>query len=192
MPPARRRCWWIEFDAIDLAYVCTGSQKALALPPGLALAVASEELIHLAPDRPDRGLYLDLRAFEKRQPPYTPALPQLYALEAQLERIAREGLDSRFRRHADMARRTWEWARHAGLSILAPEDARSPSVTCLRLPPPLTGPEMARRVAERGFVVGTGYGRLKEETFRIGHMGDQDLETLEPLLAACDAALLNP
>jgi aspartate aminotransferase-like enzyme len=181
----------IDFDTTGLAYVCTGSQKALALPPGLALAVASEELMALAPERADRGLYLDLGAFEERQPPYTPALPQLYALQAQLERIEREGIESRYRRHAEMAHRTWEWAATRDLEILAPEGARSPSVTCLRLPPPLAGPEMAQRVAERGFVVGTGYGRLKEATFRIGHMGDQTLDTLEPLLAACDAALLN-
>ena len=181
----------VNFDATGLAYICTGSQKALALPPGLALAVASEELLALAPERRDRGLYLDLHAFEKQQPPFTPALPQLYALRVQLERIAREGVAARYERHTAMARRTWEWAANAGLTVLAPMGARSPSVTCIRLPEPLTGPEMARRLAERGFVIGTGYGRLKQETFRIGHMGDQNVETLDRLLEACDAALTS-
>ncbi|NJN14471.1 MAG: hypothetical protein HC813_02230 [Planctomycetes bacterium] len=52
----------------------------------------------------------------------------------------------------------------------------------------MSGP-LVRAIGQRGFTVATGYGKMKESTFRIGHMGDQDLATLEPLLAACDAAL---
>src|SRR5438552_4925047 len=84
---------WGGGQALD--FVLTGSQKALALPPGLALGVASERLVERAKTLPGRGLYFDvvsfLEATTKHQPTNTPAIPLLYALEAQLGRIEREG-----------------------------------------------------------------------------------------------------
>jgi aspartate aminotransferase-like enzyme len=187
----------VEMDARGLAYVCTGAQKALALPPGLAFAAASERLLELAAGADRRGLYLDLMEYERRAPPFTPAIPLLYALDAQVQRIAREGLQVRLARHARMAEKTWTWVESARerlgveLSVLAPEGFRSPTVTCIRLPAPLTGPEMVRRLAERGYSIAAGYGALKESCFRIGHMGEQTPDTLEGLLAACDEALVR-
>ena len=181
----------VEFDRFGLAYACSGSQKALALPPGLALAVASSRLLERAAGAAGRGTYLDLLAFEERTPPFTPALPQLYALQRQLERIEAEGLEARYARHRAMAERTRAWVEQTGkgLAILAAEGARSPTVTCVRLPASLPGPEFVRRVRERGYVIGGGYGRLEPDTFRIGHMGDQTLETLGGVLTACREAL---
>jgi aspartate aminotransferase-like enzyme len=97
----------VETDAWGLDVVLTGSQKALALPPGLAFAVASEAFIARASEVPGRGVYLDLVEFEafaaRHQTPNTPALPLLYALDAQLPRIAAEGIEGRWARHAAMA-----------------------------------------------------------------------------------------
>ena len=169
----------IDFDDNGLAFACTGSQKALALPPGLSFAVASDALLDAADPR---GFYLDLRAYRKKQPPFTPAMHLVYALEAQLETIHAEGLENRFARHRAMAERTWQWADEVGLKILAPAGARSWTVTCLEVP---DAPAFVQGVAEHGYTLGAGYGRLKGSTFRIGHMGDQTPETLEGLLAAC-------
>jgi aspartate aminotransferase-like enzyme len=187
----------VEMDARGLAYVCTGAQKALALPPGLAFAAASEGLLASAAGADRRGLYLDLLQYERRAPPFTPAISLLYALDLQVQRIAREGLAARFARHARMAERAWGWVESAHerlgveLEVLAPAGSRSPTVTCVRLPAPWTGPEVVRRLRERGYAVAAGYGRLKETSFRIGHMGEQTPETLEGLLAACDEALVR-
>src|SRR5205807_5629562 len=75
----------VESDAWDLDFVFTGSQKALALPPGLALGVASERMVERAKTLPARGLYFDLISFEtasaKFQPTNTPAVSLLYALQ---------------------------------------------------------------------------------------------------------------
>jgi aspartate aminotransferase-like enzyme len=80
-----------------------------------------------------------------------------------------------------------ELAASTGLpfGVVAPAEYRSPTVTGVRLPDPsrLDGPEVARRLAERGYVVATGYGKLRKESIRIGHMGDHTLEQLEELLA---------
>jgi aspartate aminotransferase-like enzyme len=51
-------------------------------------------------------------------------------------------------------------------------------VTCVTLPPTLTGPKLAAAVAARGYVIGAGYGPLRESTFRIGHMGDHTVQGL--------------
>jgi aspartate aminotransferase-like enzyme len=66
---------------------------------------------------------------------------------------------------------------------VAPEGHRSPAVTAIRLPDELSGPPIVRAMLERGWVIGGGYGKLKERTIRIGHMGDHTLEELEGLLA---------
>lgn len=186
-------------DEWGLDFVLTGAQKALALPPGMALAVASERALERARQVERRGFYLDLLKFEARmeksQTPNTPAVSLFYALEAQLERIAREGLENRWRRHWEMARRTHDWvadqAQRTGraFGILAPEGYRSPTLTVVTLPDRYTGPGVADRMRERGFTIATGYGKLREQAVRIGHMGDHTLEELEAVLEALTEAL---
>ena len=103
----------VEADGWALDFVLTGSQKALALPPGLAFGVASERFIAQAKSGVARGVYFDLVEFEsygaKHQTPNTPALSLLYALDAQLPRIAAEGIEGRWARHAAMADATHAW-----------------------------------------------------------------------------------
>jgi predicted phosphoserine aminotransferase len=173
-------------DEWDLDFILTGSQKSFALPPGLAFGVAQQRILERAEARTDRGIYFDFLEFErniqKNQTPNTPAVSLLYALDAQLERIAAEGLDSRLERHQRMAERTWEWCAEQDLRILAAEGFRSPTVTTILCPSGWTGPQLAAAVKERGFQIATGYGRMKDETFRIGHMGDHTLDRLEALL----------
>ena len=187
----------LHADAWGLDFALTGSQKALALPPGLAFAVASEEYMRTAHHAPNRGLYFDLVEFEayarKNQTANTPAISLFYALEAQLAHIAHETIEGRWARHRAMAERTHRWAEERGaeleISVLARPGSRSDTVTTLRLGGGLTGADVVRAVAARGFTVGGGYGALREHTFRIGHMGDHTVEGLERCLEACDDAL---
>ncbi|MHC4449583.1 MAG: pyridoxal-phosphate-dependent aminotransferase family protein [Planctomycetota bacterium] len=164
----------LNFDQDDLAYALTGSQKALALPPGLAFAVVREDLLEQA----SGSFYFDLRRYAENPPPFTPALPQLYALAAQVERIAEEGIGARLARHQAMAERVWEWA--ADRRILADPAHRSPTVSCILEP---ESDALRARLSEQGFTIGNGYGKLKGKAFRIGHMGDQNLASLDRLLA---------
>ena len=131
-------------DEWKLDFVLTGSQKALALPPGLAFAAASERLMKRAAVASRKGVYFDLTAFWKHicnlQTPNTPAVSLLYALSEQLSRIASEGIVDRWARHRRMAERCAEWVaqmreeRGTPLTILAAEGQRSPTVTCVVLP----------------------------------------------------------
>jgi aspartate aminotransferase-like enzyme len=188
----------IRADGWGLDFVLTGSQKALALPPGLALGVAQESMLVRAADNPERGFYFDLLAFEKNldksQTPTTPAVSLLYALSAQLDAIEREGVHCRAERHRAMAATLYAWVDHMRgrgleLSIVAPEGYRSPTVTCLRPPDGWTGPGVQAALAERGFTVAPGYGRLKNDMFRIGHMGDHTVAELEDLLGVLEEVL---
>jgi predicted phosphoserine aminotransferase len=189
----------LETDAWGLDVVLTGAQKALALPPGLAFAAASERALARAAEVPDRGVYFDFLAFERsaeeRQTTNTPAISLLYALDVQLERIEAEGLERRWARHRAMAERTAAWAEGAAervgvrLEVQAPPGRRSPTVTSLRCSGGWAGPEVVRRARARGYVIGGGYGAWKEASFRIGHMGDHTLEELEACLAVLDEIL---
>lgn len=182
----------VETDAWGLDVVLTGSQKALALPPGLALGVASERVLERARQQPHRGVYFDFLEFEKygaqNQTPNTPSVSLLYALAVQLERIDAETVEGRWERHLAMARRTWRWVdemndRGLALGILAPEGYRSPTVSCITLPDGHSGPAVTSELKQRGFTIATGYGPLKDSSIRIGHMGDHTVGELEELLA---------
>jgi len=177
----------VETDAWKLDFVLTGSQKALALPPGLALGVANEVALERARGVANRGTYFDLVEFEnyirKNQTPNTPALSLMYALAAQMERIDLETVEARWARHAAMAERTWSWAAEHGMEVLAPAGYRSPTVTCIRMPAGKKGSEVNERMKARGYTISAGYGSLKDSTIRIGHMGDHTVGELDELLA---------
>lgn len=189
----------LTVDAWGLDFVCTASQKALALPAGLAFAVASPDFLERARGVPDRGFYFDIVQYDdyaaKNQTPSTPATALLYALEAQLGDITREGIERRWERHAAMRDATIEWAascserRTLDLHLLAPEGSRSPTISVLMLPPGLTGPEVRAAVADRGFTLGSSLGDLRAESVRIGHMGDHTLEGLGRCLHATENAI---
>ena len=189
----------LRFDEWKLDYVLTGSQKALALPPGLSFAVASSAYVDQASGTHGRGVYFDLvelDAYARRnQTPSTPALSLMFALEVQLQSIATEGLEGRWARHRAMATRTQEWIGKISdetgkrLGNIAPLGFQSPTVSTIRLPSDLPAEGFTTAVAKRGIVVGSGYGKLKGSTFRIGHMGDHTVETVERCLAACSSVL---
>ena len=181
----------IETDAWGIDFMLTGSQKCFALPPGLAFGAAQPNILERAKSKPDRGIYFDFVEYERNiqnnQTPNTPAVSLLYALAEQLDAIRQETIEARWARHNEMAQRTYEWVagmndRGVRLEILAPEGYRSPTVTTIRAPEGWTGPRLAAAVKQRGFQIATGYGRLKDETFRIGHMGDHTVDELEELL----------
>lgn len=178
-------------DDWGIDFLLTGSQKAFALPPGLAFGVASERMMARSAVAPRKGYYFDLESFAKSQAkdqsPSTPAVSVLYSLQVQLERMKAEGVDARWQRHAEMASATYAWVdamaeRGVEMKILAPEGYRSPAVTAIETLSGMSGPDVTGGMAERGWVVGGGYGKLKESTFRIGHMGDHTVEELQALL----------
>jgi aspartate aminotransferase-like enzyme len=175
-------------DAWGIDFILTGSQKALALPPGLAFGVANEAMLERSDKAPAKGWYFDLSVLHDQiaryQTPATPAISLLYALDFQLRAIAEETIEGRWQRHAAMQQRTFRWveemrARGLDLDVFAQEGHRSPTVTCISTD---QAPQVVADLFGRGWVIGGGYGRLNETTIRIGHMGDHTMEELEALL----------
>ncbi len=190
----------IECSAWDLDYVLTGSQKAFALPPGLSFCTANDRVMERSKASKMRGMYFDLveihASWLKHQSPNTPGLSLLYALDAQLEYMMKEGIESRWARHAAMAKRTWGWvdeqrARGQDIRVLAPEGYRSPAVTCISAPVGRTGPQIVSAMKTKGFVITPGYGDLKDTMIRIGHMGEHTVGELDVLLDALNEVLAS-
>jgi aspartate aminotransferase-like enzyme len=188
----------VETDAWKLDFVLTGSQKALALPPGLALGVANERVLERAKAACNRGIYFDLVEFEsyirKNQTPNTPAVSLMYALAAQVARIDAETIEGRWARHRAMAERTWRWAdemqeRGIDIKVLAPSGYRSQTVTCLTMPAGRKGSEVNEAMKSKGYTISAGYGSLKDSTIRIGHMGDHTVAELDELLGVLEGVL---
>ncbi len=181
----------VETDAWGFDFVLTGSQKALALPPGLAFCCVSDRYLASAADAPARGRYFDIAEFAKyaakHQTPNTPAVSLFYALEAQMASIGPSGIECRWARHAAMASAVHAWVEHQRpngrlAGILAPAGARSATVTVVKTATGVDARAIVDAVAKRGFTVGTGYGKLAATSFRIGHMGDHTVETVSRLL----------
>ena len=126
---------------------------------------------------------------EKSQTPYTPSTPHLFALDVQLDHILAETMEGRWARHDALRRRVLEWAEQRGHRAVPPEGARSWTVSCL-MPREGVSPEaLVAKAKERGYTIGGGYGKWKATTFRIGHMGDVDLASLDALLMVLDEAV---
>jgi len=180
----------VETDAWKLDIVVSGSQKALALPPGIAVAAISERAARQAEGVRRRGFYTDLLRYREKHRAggtiTTPAIPILWALRAQLERIRAEGMGERWERHRQL--REHAEARVAALGWSYASDPMAPSwtVSCLRPPADLSAPEVVAKARERGFVIGSGYGEWKPTTLRIGHMGEVQPSDVERLFDALE------
>ena len=189
----------VGMDAVGADIVLAASQKALALPPGLSFISCSPRAMHRARELPDRGVYLDVARMDEYwrqgETAGTPAIPQLYALDAQLAVIGREGVAKRYARHAAMAALVQRWvskkevrsAQGPRVGFLAREGVRAPTVSCLTIEG--DAPRFAHLMRERGFEIGAGYGALAASTIRIGHMGDHTVREVRALLVAMDEAL---
>ncbi len=196
----------IDFDANGIDFALAGVNKALALPPGITVLCASERFMERARATSIPSFYLDpvrtLEGHRDRKTPTTPAIPLYRALARQLEDIssgltlpARDGKLSgraawtaRYAKHERMRERALAWGDAHGYAPFPARELSSQTVTCFAAAS-LDVATFITNLAAKGFEIGNGYGPLKGETFRIGHMGDHTEEGLEALLAAADAVL---
>lgn len=180
----------LEFDAWDLDVALASSQKAFALPPGLAFCAVSERAMAKAKTVPNRGYYFDFLALAKSmakyQTPATPAVSLLYALDAQLADMLAEGMENRFQRHLAMRDRTIEWATSRDFSLYAAPGYESPTVTCINNDRQIDIGALNAYLRGQGMIISNGYGALKGKNFRIAHMGDLTLADMEVLFTAMD------
>ena len=184
----------LEIDKLGIDVCIVSSQKCLGLPPGMAIASVSEKAIERARQVEFRGYYLDfLELYETiKRTDYqyisTPAIPMMFAMDYQLDRILDEGLENRFERHRELGNMVRSWAKKH-FKLYAKGSCASNTVTTIKNTLDLDIDLLNKKLGERGFQISNGYGELKDKTFRIGHMADCREEDLQELLDTLDELL---
>jgi len=183
----------VDVDGWGIDVCLTSTQKAFALPPGMAFAAVSPAVLERARQVPNRGYYFDVleidRHHQKNNTPATPPIALMYAADRQLDDMLAEGLEARFARHERMAAMTRAWARGAGFALFSEEGYHSPTVSTLTNTRGIDIAALNAFLRERGMTISNGYGKLKGKTLRIAHMGDAQPEHLEALFAALNEFL---
>jgi len=183
----------IDTDAWKLDFVLAGVQKAFALPAGLAVAAVSERAFERAKTVPARSYYFNLnhmhKSHLKNQTPSTPAIPHMYALNAQLNDMLAEGMEGRFARHSAMAKLAQDWAKKH-FDIYPEAGYWSQTLTSVLNTRDIDVPGLIKTLADDyNLRISNGYGDIKNKTFRIAHMGDTQIDEIQGLLRAIETVL---
>lgn len=186
----------VERRGIDVCYA--GTQKCLGVPPGLAPVTFSPRALERIRRRatPCPSWYLDVSLIagylgEERRYHHTAPINMMYGLHEGLVAVDEEGLEARWRRHAEAGEALQEALLERGFGLFAEEGHRLPQLTAALLPDGREEGPLRRALLERhGIEVGGGLGPGKGKLWRIGLMGSgATMETVERLLEAVDDVL---
>jgi aspartate aminotransferase-like enzyme len=188
----------INFDELGIDVLLAGTQKAFAMPPGLAVFTCSPAALARAASIKDRGYYFDFVEFEKNakdsMTPSTPAIPHIYGLASKLDDFFAEGLEARYARHKQTNQMTRDWAAGNGFTLFPEKGFESITLTCVNNGAKPGGrvvdaAKLQKLVKDQGILIDGGYGKIKGTTFRLSNMGDETEATMKQLFAALDGAL---
>ena len=181
-------------DAWGCDVVATASQKGWMVPPGLAFISFSDRAWEAHAKATMPRFYFDVaqyrRYLEIGQPPYTPAISVMVALELALRQLLDEGMGSVFERHAAIGRLTRDAVKALGLSLFPDEGVASDTVTAVEVPQGVDAAEMLAILREEfGVILAGGQQELRGKIFRIGHMGFCTAEEIRDAVDALKATL---
>jgi aspartate aminotransferase-like enzyme len=189
----------LNFDELGIDVLLAGTQKAFALPPGLAVFTCSKQALDKAATMKDRGYYFDFVEFQKNaeqnMTPSTPSISHTYALSSKLDDFFAEGLENRYARHRKTNKMVHDWAAKHGFTLFPDKGFESLTLTCINNgAKPLGGrtvdvPKLQKLVKDKGFLIDGGYGKIKGTTFRVSNMGDETEATMNTLLGVMDEAV---
>jgi len=184
----------IETDALGIDVLLAGTQKAWALPPGLAVFAVSDRALKRAETVPGRGYYFDFLEFksnhDKNMTPSTPSIPHIYGLKFKLDQIEKEGFENRLARHLKMATITRDWVKSRGFEMFPKAGYESITLSCVKNNKNIDIAKLQKTLKDKYKVlIDGGYGQIKGKSFRIGHMGDETPATVTELLGQIDDCL---
>ena len=168
----------LPVDKWNIDVCMTGSQKALAAPPGISPISVSPRAKKYMIENPPPTMYFNLARYfkyyeESKQTPFTPALPLLYAYREALRIILEEGLDARIKRHKICSDALYSGLSTLGLTPFAKEEDRSITIIALNYLEGLEDNTFRNTLAKKFRVlVAGGFGNLKGKVFRVGCMGE--------------------
>jgi aspartate aminotransferase-like enzyme len=182
-------------DDWQIDMCCTGSQKALMMPPGLAFVSVSDKAWQVI-DRntSPRTFYFDLKKARKslqdNDTPYTPAHTMLRAMRVSLKKLLANGIEHVWAEHARNAA-----AARAGLSAIGLEVFPSPpnnALTAVKMPAGVDGNELLKRLEKDfGLKLANGQDQLKGKIIRLGHMGYIDQFDILAAISGIELALAD-
>ena len=167
-----------RMDEWGVDVTVAGSQKGLMLPPGLSFNAVSEKALAASRDARLPKSYWSwddmLDANRSGYFPYTPATNLLYGLREAIAMLNDEGLESVFARHARHGAATRLAVKNWGLEVVCDDpDAYSASLTAVMTPAGHSADGLRNVILDAfDMSLGTGLGRLADNVFRIGHLGN--------------------
>ena len=185
----------IKVDDWGIDVCFTSSQKCFGIPPGLAVASVSEEALKKSESARNKGWYFDFKLYEKYQKEQsgthmTPVIPQVAALNKELEIIDKEGgKKKRLELYVERMKRIKLGIENLSLSLFPRKGYESLTIACVNAPKGMSGLGVYEQMRGHGFELAKGYGPLKEQTFRIGNMGYIRLEDIDEMLQALGEVL---
>lgn len=183
----------LRFDELGWDVAFASVQKAFAIPPGLAVAAVSDRALEKSKTIPNRGYYFNFelwaKSAAKNQTLVTPNIPHIMALNYQCQKLLAEGMENVWARHKRMAEFVRSWAKEK-FELFCDEKYASNTLTAIKNTRGINVAQTISAIQEKhNTIFGNGYGKLKEETFRIAHMGDITLDDLKELLGWIDAEM---
>ncbi len=166
-----------KMDEWGIDVLFTGSQKAIAVPPGLTMLAFSARAISTRKEmKKMRTYYGDiLRWIPVMENPHkyfaTPAVNMIFALEKSLDDILEQGLDKYYEKHRMLASLTRTAMKKFGFKNLAAADIAAPTLSVFIYPPGIDDAGFRSLLKEKGVTVAEAIGELKGKCFRMGHMG---------------------
>ena len=184
----------LRTDAWGCDVVVTASQKGWMLPPGLAFVSFSERAWKAHAQATMPRFYFDMAQYRKYleigQPPYTPAVSAMFALDRALEQIMDEGVEGLFERHARIGQFTRDGVKALGLGLFADESVASNTVTAVKMPDGVDAKDLVAMVRkEDDVVLAAGQGAIASDIIRIGHMGRTTEAEIQDAVDALAASL---
>lgn len=165
------------------------------LPPGLAFISFSEKAWEAHAESTMPRFYLDMaeykRYYEIGQPPFTPSVSCMFALDLALNQIVEEGMGSVFERHASIGQYTRDGISKLGLTIFPNSDKiASNTCTAVTVPEGIDGSKLVSKMREdHNVVLAGGQASLAGKIFRIGHMGQTTEADIDGALNALKIVL---
>lgn len=184
----------VRVDEWGLDLVVCGSQKAMAMPPGLAFVSISEKAERAIAQGGNRRYYFDFaretKAQAKDQTAFTPAISLIAAAAASLDWILSTGVDNLARNAHVLARMSQAAAGALGLELLSAAPANS--VTAVRTPDGMSSSAVIKDIKKRfGAIIADGQDHLQGKIFRLAHLGNYDYVDTMGLLAALEIVLAD-
>ncbi len=183
---------YVDIDEHNIDVIFTSVQKAFAMPPGVAVCVVSEDAYDRELENRTASWYGGFQRSidyynRKGQTHSTPAIPIMLAYRKQMKHMLDEGHEARDQRHREMAEYTRDWAREH-FAMFPESGYESQTVACIENTQGIDVAGTIKQVNEAyDMAFSNGYGSaLGEKTFRIGHMGEHDVESIKALTDAIE------